>query len=167
MHGMRTRKHHHAHYGVSQNLMMTRSLLCPLLFLAAVPLIAEEAPSSTPGHSLHGESFNEGPRQQAYLMNTTGEVDFPITTAHEDAQAFFNQGVGQLHGFWYFEAERSFRQVLHIDPTCQMAYWGLAMSTPYALSLRGLFLVLCYFTLRWLGPNRSYGIESAMRWVCD
>ena len=38
------------------------------------------------------------------------------------------QGVSQLHGFWYFEAERSFRQVAAIDPDCAMAYWGMAMA---------------------------------------
>ena len=44
------------------------------------------------------------------------------------AQKFFTQGVGQLHGFWYFEAERSFRQVAALDPQCAMAYWGMAMA---------------------------------------
>ena len=56
------------------------------------------------------------------------KVDFPVTTKSHEAQAFFNQGVGQLHGFWYFEAERSFRQVAAIDPACGMAYWGMAMA---------------------------------------
>ena len=78
------------------------------------------------GHSMHGEVFNEGPRQAAYLMGGTGNVTFPITSVNPESQAFFNQGVGQLHGFWYFEAERSFRQVAMLDPNCAMAYWGMA-----------------------------------------
>jgi len=82
----------------------------------------------SPGHSYQGETFNEGPRQRAYLMGKTGNVRFPITTTSKDAQAFFEQGVGQLHGFWYFEAERSFRQVALLDPECAMAYWGMAMA---------------------------------------
>ena len=81
-----------------------------------------------PGHSNHGEAFNKGPRQAAYLMGTTSNVSFPITTGSTVAQAFFNQGVGQLHGFWYLEAERSFRQVLKIHPGHPMAYWGMAMA---------------------------------------
>lgn len=81
-----------------------------------------------PGHSLHGEVFDEGPRQEAYLLGTTGRVSFPVGTKVPQAQAFFDQGLGQLHGFWYFEAERSFRQVLKLDPQCGMAYWGLAMA---------------------------------------
>ena len=81
-----------------------------------------------PGHSNHGEAFNKGPRQAAYLMGTTSNVSFPITTDSAEAQAFFNQGVGQLHGFWYLEAERSFRQVLKQHPEHPMAYWGMAMA---------------------------------------
>lgn len=80
------------------------------------------------GHSLHGEVFNEGPRQRAYLMHSTGDVSLVITTKSPEAQQFFNQGLGQLHGFWYFEAERSFRQAAAIDADCAMAYWGLAMA---------------------------------------
>ncbi len=87
---------------------------------------AKSFETPAPGHSMHGEVFNEGPRQAAYLMGDTGNVSFPITSANPEAQAFFNQGIGQLHGFWYFEAERSFRQVAMLDPNCAMAYWGMA-----------------------------------------
>jgi peroxiredoxin/tetratricopeptide (TPR) repeat protein len=78
------------------------------------------------GHSYHGGAFNEGPRQKAYLMGGTGDVQFPVTTKSELAQRFINQGVGQLHGFWDLEAERSFRQAAALDPDCAMAYWGAA-----------------------------------------
>ncbi|MBA63883.1 MAG: alkyl hydroperoxide reductase [Planctomycetaceae bacterium] len=80
------------------------------------------------GHSYHGEAFNEGPRQQAYLIPGMANVDFPITTKNEEAQKFFNQGVSALHGFWYLEAERAFRQVNKIDPDCAMAFWGMSMA---------------------------------------
>ena len=81
------------------------------------------------GHSYHGEAFNEGPRQKAYLMGGTGNVHFKVTTENEEAQKFFDQGVGQLHGFWDLEAERSFRQVAALDEECAMAYWGMALAT--------------------------------------
>ena len=80
------------------------------------------------GHSYHGEAFNEGPRQRAYLIPGMSNVDFPVTTKNEEAQNFFNQGVSALHGFWYLEAERAFRQVNKLDPDCAMAYWGMAMA---------------------------------------
>jgi peroxiredoxin len=82
-----------------------------------------------PGHSAHGEAFNEGPRQAAVLIPGCGDaVKFPISSKNPDAQKFFTQGVGQLHGFWYYEAERSFRQVAALDPDCAMAYWGMSMA---------------------------------------
>ncbi|HAA49165.1 MAG TPA: alkyl hydroperoxide reductase, partial [Planctomycetaceae bacterium] len=88
-----------------------------------------EAEKALPaGHSNHGEAFNEGPRQKAYLMGNTGNVTFPATCAKPIVQKFINQGVGQLHGFWFLEAERSFRQAAAIDPDCAVAYWGMAMA---------------------------------------
>lgn len=107
-------------------------VLAVLLFfpIVAVGRGAEETKKSNipAGHSAHGEVFNEGPRQKAYLMDGTGKVHFPITTRVPLAQQFFDQGIGQLHGFWYFEAERSFRQVALLDPDGAMAYWGMAMA---------------------------------------
>jgi peroxiredoxin len=87
-----------------------------------------QAADPLPGHSMQGEAFNEGPRQRAYLMGGTGKVHLPVTANNEEAVAFFDQGVGQLHGFWYFEAERSFRQVAALDGDCAMAYWGMAIA---------------------------------------
>jgi peroxiredoxin len=101
---------------------------------AATPPAATEAKpdaAAAPlkeGHSVHGEIFNEGPRQAAYLMEGVGTVRFPVTSTSEDAGRFCAQGVAQLHGFWYFESERSFRQAAMLDPECAIAYWGMAMS---------------------------------------
>jgi len=94
--------------------------------LLAAPLLADDEKQA--GHSVHGEAFNEGPRQRAYLIPGMGDVSFPVTTKIPEAQQFFNQGVGQLHCFYYFEAERSFRQVAALDRDLPMAYWGLAMA---------------------------------------
>ena len=98
-----------------------------MLFVAAQGMLrADDDPIA--GHSAHGEAFNEGPRQAAYLMDGMPDIDFPVTTSSPEAQKFFNQGIGQLHGFWYFEAERSFRQVATLDTNCAMALWGMAMA---------------------------------------
>ncbi|MED6326692.1 MAG: hypothetical protein VYE14_04955, partial [Verrucomicrobiota bacterium] len=109
--------------------------LAALLFATALslPMFADDKGESeekkvTEGHSFHGEAFNEGPRQSAYLMKGMGRVRFPVTTDSQEAQLFFTQGVAQLHGFWYFEAERSFRQAAMLDPDCAMAYWGMAVA---------------------------------------
>lgn len=98
------------------------------IFALSVLPLQLHAAEQLPGHSLHGEAFDEGPRQAAVLIEGCGKVNFPVTTRNPDAQKYFNQGVGQLHGFWYFEAERSFRQVAMLDPDCAMAYWGCAMA---------------------------------------
>lgn len=105
---------------------MKRLLTLPLLVTC---LLAQEPDLDIKeGHSHIGHAFNEGPRQEGPLMGTTGNVHLPISTAWDQGQAYFNQGLGQLHGFWYYEAERSFRAILAHDPDCAMAYWGLSQA---------------------------------------
>ena len=92
---------------------------------------ASESNPSLPaaGHSIHGEAFSEGPRQKAVLLAGQGDaVRFPASTSHPEAQKFIDQGVAQLHTFYYLEAERSFRQAAKIDPNCAIAYWGMSMA---------------------------------------
>ncbi|MEY4830041.1 MAG: putative peroxiredoxin [Planctomycetota bacterium] len=99
-----------------------------LAALLAAQLLAQEdkAANNTFGHSRHGAEFNEGPRQAAYLMaGMSPQVHFPVQGIGEEAQDFFDQGLCQQHGFWYFEAERSFRQVALRHPDCAMAYLGM------------------------------------------
>ncbi|MEE3181796.1 MAG: redoxin domain-containing protein [Planctomycetota bacterium] len=123
--------------GLPTGAIIKLSILVGFLLTSSCPISAQE-PGAKPaedekvpeGHSYHGEAFNEGPRQSAYLMKGTGGVSFPVTTEKAEVQAFINQGVGQLHGFWYFEAERSFRQAAALDPKLAMSYWGMAMANP-------------------------------------
>ena len=89
---------------------------------------AKEKVELQAGHSMHGETFNEGPRQAAYLMEGMSNIQFDVSTSHGEAKKFFRQGVAQLHGFWYYEAERSFRQAAALDPNCAMCYWGMALA---------------------------------------
>jgi len=97
-----------------------------IFLLTCAQLHADESP--LPGHSHQGEAFNEGPRQASPLFKGNGSVNFPITTDWDQGQAYFNQGLGQLHGFWYYEAERSFRQITAHDPECAIAYCGMALA---------------------------------------
>src|SRR5688572_9479958 len=108
--------------------MKVRILLTGIVFASVGFCLADGDETTKAGHSLHGEAFNEGPRQAAYLMDGMPKIDFPVSSKSKEAQSFFNQGIGQLHGFWYFEAERSFRQVAMLDTNCAMAYWGMAMA---------------------------------------
>ena len=102
---------------------MRVALVAPLL---ASLLCAQEGSQETYGHSRHGATFDEGPRSAAYLMPGMGDaVHFPVEGVSELGQKFFDQGITQQHGFWHFEAERSFRQVAKLHPECAMAYWGM------------------------------------------
>jgi peroxiredoxin len=80
------------------------------------------------GHPDGGATLDVGPRQAPHLLELPASVRFPITSSSERAKAFFVQGVAQLHGFWFLEAERSFRQVAALDPDATMAYWGIALA---------------------------------------
>lgn len=93
-----------------------------------IPNADESAGEVLAGHSFHGEAFNEGPRQKAYLMEGTGRIRFDVTTKNPEAADFVRQGMGQLYGYWYLEAERSFRQAAMLDPDCAIAYWGMAQA---------------------------------------
>jgi tetratricopeptide (TPR) repeat protein len=78
--------------------------------LLAVPLIADE------GH-----------QHPAGNPEKLGTVSF-TTSCTPAVQKQFQRGVAMLHSFWYPEAERTFQQVAQEDPSCAMAYWGVAMS---------------------------------------
>ncbi|MEM0925484.1 MAG: redoxin domain-containing protein [Planctomycetota bacterium] len=104
------------------------ALLCVCIIVATDRGFAAESDPPAAGHSYHGEAFNEGPRQAAVLMEGMSGIDFPTSTKSEKAQAFFEQGIAALHGFWYLEAERSFRQAALEDPEMAIAYWGMAMA---------------------------------------
>jgi peroxiredoxin len=78
------------------------------------------------GHSHYGESFDTGPREKPWVIEGIGVAHFPITTKNPEVQKWFDQGNELLHSFWDFEAERSFRWCLKLEPDNAMAYWGLA-----------------------------------------
>jgi tetratricopeptide (TPR) repeat protein len=81
-------------------------------------------------HQGHASTSSSIPSPAGKLLDGMGKVNFPITTNSKDAQAFFNQGVAQLYGFWFTEAEKSFMQAAKLDPKAAMAYWGIAMAAP-------------------------------------
>ncbi len=61
-----------------------------------------------------------------------GRVHF--TTACSPAvQGDFDRAVALLHSFWYSAAVKAFTAVAAAEPSCAMAYWGVAMSWWYPL----------------------------------
>jgi tetratricopeptide (TPR) repeat protein len=56
-----------------------------------------------------------------------GEVHF-ATSCNEAAQPEFDRAVALLHSFQFSRAIEGFGEVLGKDPTCAIAYWGIALS---------------------------------------
>jgi peroxiredoxin len=104
---------------------MRYAILLPLILAFSV---AGQPAKYRQGHSHMGEGFDEGPRQKPWEIPGAGHVSFPITHKNAETQKWFNQGVALLHSFWYYEAERSFRWCLQLEPENAMAWWGLARS---------------------------------------
>ena len=113
-----------------------RALLLSSAFV--LPLLAFDSGDTTIlgklGHSEHGAAFDTGPREKPWPMTGIGVAHFPITTNKPEVQRWFDQGNALLHSFWDYEAERSFRWCLKLEPDNAMAYWGLARAS----MLRGL-----------------------------
>src|SRR5258708_11066158 len=55
-----------------------------------------------------------------------GKVSFP-TSCDPKVQAEFDRGVAMLHSYWFIIARRTFEGILQQDPTCAIAYLGVAM----------------------------------------
>jgi len=68
----------------------------------------------------------DSPRAQ--LFEGLGTHARPITTASDEAQAYFDQGLAWLHAFNHDEAIRSFARAAELDPECAMAWWGIALA---------------------------------------
>ena len=60
-------------------------------------------------------------------MGQVGTVQFP-TSCSATVQPQFERAVAMLHSFWYEEAGKAFQSIAETDPTCSMAWWGVAMS---------------------------------------
>jgi hypothetical protein len=56
-----------------------------------------------------------------------GKVNF-LVSCDVSVQAQFTSAVAMLHSFWYEKASETFAAVAEKDPTCGMAYWGIAMT---------------------------------------
>ena len=57
------------------------------------------------------------------------------TSCAPAVRADFNTGVAMYHSFWFPEAIKMFESIVQRDPSCALAYWGIAMSqwgNPYA-----------------------------------
>jgi hypothetical protein len=92
-----------------RRLTLTSALLLAGVCAAlAAPVVAQhEHPAGDPGR--------------------LGKVNFPVS-CEPAVQSQFNSAVAMLHSFWFEKASETFAAVGEKDPTCGMAYWGIAMT---------------------------------------
>ena len=89
---------------------------------------AHETARSGPATSAGAVAASAAP-SAASARPSYGTVSFPVSCT-APAQEQFNLAVGALHSFFYPETIKLFERVVEIDPTCAMAYWGIARSQP-------------------------------------
>src|SRR3954447_4913767 len=56
-----------------------------------------------------------------------GEVNFPISCS-PGVQQQFNRAVAMQHSFFFPETVKAFTAIVEKEPSCAMAYWGIAIS---------------------------------------
>jgi tetratricopeptide (TPR) repeat protein len=62
------------------------------------------------------------------LYDGLGSYSRKITTNSAEAQRYFDQGLGFLHGFNHRAAIRAFQQAAEFDSKCAMGHWGVALA---------------------------------------
>src|SRR5471030_1758232 len=55
-----------------------------------------------------------------------GTVHF-TTSCNETAQRRFDRAMRYQHSFWYKASREIFEETLKADPTCGIAFWGMAL----------------------------------------
>ena len=90
---------------------------CVTLFCVTLALLA------APWRTQPQEYFKSPPSAKGNY----GDVHFPISCTPA-AQQQFDVAVAMLHSFFFPETIKAFASVEEIDPTCAMAYWGIAIS---------------------------------------
>lgn len=72
-----------------------------------------------------GPSYPGGAKEP--LFTGMGSHHRAVTTQSRDAQVYFDQGLTFAYAFNHDEAIRSFKQAADFDPSCAMAWWGIAL----------------------------------------
>jgi tetratricopeptide (TPR) repeat protein len=78
-------------------------------------------------HDDHGAALPGAADQPiAYMPKALGPFSHEILTSYREAQQFFDQGMQLEFAYGKYEAIRSFREAVRVDPDCAMCYWGEA-----------------------------------------
>ncbi len=94
--------------------------------MSAAPAEAAD-PGNQAGH-VHEAAKAQATERGAPLFDNLGSHHRKVTTTSEQAQRYFDQGLTLIYAFNHAEAIRSFREAARLDPTCVMAWWGVALA---------------------------------------
>jgi Tfp pilus assembly protein PilF len=128
---------------MKKNVLSMLSLLVLVLVLSLAAFIKPQKTIRRGGTIMCAPFLDTATMNEpgAPLLNGLGNLQFAITTQSAKAQRYFNQGLTLLYGFNHSEAGRSFKEMIRLDSTCAMAYWGLGMV---------------------LGPNYNAGLNAGL-----
>lgn len=96
----------------------TRIAAAFILFIGPCPAFAV----------LVGPDDTPAAEQREPVLEGLGAYRRAVTTNSDAAQRYFDQGLNLLFAFNHDEAARAFRQAAALDPSCAMAWWGVAVS---------------------------------------
>lgn len=145
---------------MKQKIILYFSLLC---ILAVIPVFGSHHLSgASDGVSSGAGADHPGDAAQACrgsapdtaglppppLMDGIGQASFEISCSPA-ARRYFDQGINLIHCFWDFEALRAFQEVVRLDPSCAMGWWGIHRAL--------------YYNRRERGAERDAALEEAVR----
>ena len=114
---------------IKEVLQAAHALFFSLLLMASCNRKAK-APASETINAMdlkRGDIVLCGPPDKEF-----GTVSF-ATSCSEKTSKDFDLAMALLHSFEYDEAEKAFAKIIDEEPTCAMAYWGVAMSNYHPL----------------------------------
>ena len=112
---------------------LQKNLCFVFLFLLMMLLSCKQKNNQSLAEDIKAINLKKGP---TILCGPAGKevgtIKFTIS-AGEKIEKEFNFATALLHSFEYDEAEKVFAKIVEKEPTCVMAWWGVAMSNFHAL----------------------------------
>ena len=113
--------------GFAQWTREAQSPMTSFMPRVAWPAVIAVLSTVVPVAAQDGPELPEQYREPISLLpEALGPYAFKISSANEEAQQFFDQGIQLMFAFAKVDAVRSFRESWTRDPDCAICYWGEA-----------------------------------------
>jgi tetratricopeptide (TPR) repeat protein len=96
--------------------------------VAAAGLVLFAAGCSSSGKPKEELQAASSSKPAPVLFGNLGRHHRAVTTKLPEAQRWFDQGLVLVYAFNHDEAMRSFGEATRLDPSCAMAWWGIALA---------------------------------------